>query len=456
MCERRRKKKTQKGRREEVGGAGAEAAVRAERCGSEVGKASSAGHKEAVQVAVQDVQLTYTAKRATSHALRYTKQKAAKRTKTYSSSDLAAILGIRAADLEDQEGPNREPAEPPSRYVALEEEVDDDEEGAAVPPADARAPGTDPEGSCGPPGAGRAPWWTQTFVRRGRLGSMKEDTSPAENGAIRVHGFREADQEGLYNATHDKAVQGRKGLGGAQALRKVAGARWQGTRTVLDSDDDDAEDASEGEPCLQNEIDNEEEPDRIVIVGPKRTAGQVPNGDAQSEEPLLNFDPRQDASAHTNVPKGMGVGKKKAKPLVAKKAKTKGEGKKRERENRIDGEKSREANPCSTADGKLKRKKQRGVCVPDVDGDRTPAVQGPAGSPSLGGDGGARTDKWVKAAKRVLQGAGKGLKMRHLCKKAICSRGKQVSEEVMALVEGRIAKSSSFVVSSKGVVTLPS
>jgi hypothetical protein len=65
--------------------------------------------------------------------------------------------------------------------------------------------------------------------------------------AIKVHGFRESDQEGLYHLAHDKAVHGRKGLGGAQALKKVAGARWQGTRTVLDSDSE----ASDEEPCLQ-------------------------------------------------------------------------------------------------------------------------------------------------------------------------------------------------------------
>jgi hypothetical protein len=66
--------------------------------------------------------------------------------------------------------------------------------------------------------------------------------------AIRVHGFREADQEGLYKLAHENAGHGRKGLGGAQALKKVGGARWEGTRTVLGSD---SEGDTDEEPCLQ-------------------------------------------------------------------------------------------------------------------------------------------------------------------------------------------------------------
>jgi hypothetical protein len=90
-----------------------------------------------------------------------------------------------------------------------------------------------------PPG-----WWgASTFVWVGCLGSSRQEAEDDEHGA-QERGFSEADQVAAFNAVTDAAVKGHKGLGLQHLPKKVAGARWAGTRTVLDADggDDDDED----------------------------------------------------------------------------------------------------------------------------------------------------------------------------------------------------------------------
>lgn len=84
-------------------------------------------------------------------------------------------------------------------------------------------------------------WWgAKMFVSSGRLGDkqVKKKTEPEKVG------FDEDDQERLYNATQGAATSGRAGLGIADRPKKVAGARWGGTKKKYDDDDE----ANEAEP----------------------------------------------------------------------------------------------------------------------------------------------------------------------------------------------------------------
>ncbi len=49
----------------------------------------------------------------------------------------------------------------------------------------------------------------------------------------------------VWTAAQDGATKSKQGLGRSGQPRKVAGARWQGTRTKLGSDDDASDGASD-------------------------------------------------------------------------------------------------------------------------------------------------------------------------------------------------------------------
>jgi hypothetical protein len=111
-------------------------------------------------------------------------------------------------------------APPPA---AEEEEEEEEEAGYAAPPAG---------------------WWGATMFRwAGRLGGVRRATKQAK-------GFCEDDQVDAYNNVHDHATHGKQGLGIRDAPKKVAGARWAGTKVSF-GDGADAggadEDAAEEE-----------------------------------------------------------------------------------------------------------------------------------------------------------------------------------------------------------------
>jgi hypothetical protein len=94
-----RKKKKAKGNRREgavEGGQSEHAGVLAVQLGNGEGVRDGKGLQRLEEAA----EICGTGRKVTTHVMRYAKQQASKRTKSYSSSDLAAILGIRAADLE--------------------------------------------------------------------------------------------------------------------------------------------------------------------------------------------------------------------------------------------------------------------------------------------------------------------------------------------------------------------
>ena len=104
-------------------------------------------------------------------------------------------------------------------------------------------------------------WWARYFIRGGRMGSLKK----ASISAIKKVGFSEQDQADLYTQAHDKATQGRVGLGRSSMPKKVAGARWEGKRTKLGSDSESEEEEEEEETTVEDGLEEE-----VTIVLPKK------------------------------------------------------------------------------------------------------------------------------------------------------------------------------------------
>eukprot|EP00898_Chlorokybus_atmophyticus_P009276 jgi/Chlat1/979/Chrsp108S01397 len=83
-------------------------------------------------------------------------------------------------------------------------------------------------------------WWRRLFVRGGQLGAIRDPEQ--ETGEV-VRGFSEKDQEDLYTQVQNKSIAGKKGLGVDGLPKKVAGARWGGTKMTFDDDDEGTEQA---------------------------------------------------------------------------------------------------------------------------------------------------------------------------------------------------------------------
>ena len=215
------------------------------------------------------------------HLGRFKKRESAKMVQNYSAHDLAAILGedpFAAAALayqstttavyqsdessdesEDDEEMNltkknggSEKKKKKINKSAVAAHADDDEDDA-----DAMVDTTE----C---------WWSNYFVRRGRMGSLRRKLPD------RARGFSEKDQTDVYTAAQENATQGRIGLGRSSMPKKVAGVRWGGTKTRLDSDDDDDDDEEDGDEeddekavaAALEKQDREEEAQGVVITLP--------------------------------------------------------------------------------------------------------------------------------------------------------------------------------------------
>jgi hypothetical protein len=167
---------------------------------------------------------------------RYTKREAGKLVKGYSQEDLSMILGVAPADfvapaamgatapseeaeaeakLRKKRRRDRSPAaEAPAAAAAAAEEEDYEEQEAWTPPA--------PD------------WWGASMFRwAGRLGGIRRASKHDK-------GFCEDDQVAAYNAVHDGATHGKQGLGVRDAPKKVAGARWAGSKVRFGEEDDAA------------------------------------------------------------------------------------------------------------------------------------------------------------------------------------------------------------------------
>ncbi len=139
----------------------------------------------------------------------------------------------------DSEAEAEEPA-PDARKRRRRERSPAADAGATLAAATAAAasesePEADAEEEAGAPPAG---WWGErTFRWSGRLGGVRRGTKKAK-------GFCEDDQVAAYNAVHDGATHGKQGLGIRDAPKKVAGARWAGSKVRFG--DDGAEEGGAG------------------------------------------------------------------------------------------------------------------------------------------------------------------------------------------------------------------
>ena len=209
-----------------------------------------------------------TKKKQATHVGRYHKRENAKRVRCYSSEDLAAILGsvpggsqppveddrpfmkeVRAEAQEDSEVSSSghmsdQETHPASKKVKLSKKEEEEEEAPQV-----------------------KSWWMGLFVRAGRMGSTRKELK-SKKVTAKV-GFSEKDQENLYTDVHNHATHGKQGLGIGDAPKKVAGARWQGTKTKLDSDDEDEEAVADEQ---DEEASSEEEDTGIVVLSAKKPA----------------------------------------------------------------------------------------------------------------------------------------------------------------------------------------
>lgn len=103
-----------------------------------------------------------------------------------------------------------------------------------------------------------------------------------------MHSFREDDQEALYHRVQSGATQAHAGLGRAAMPKKVAGARWEGTKTRLGSDSESEGGAESEEETEEEEEEGEEQGNGIVIVMPRTAAAKarsVSGAGAPSPEP---------------------------------------------------------------------------------------------------------------------------------------------------------------------------
>ncbi len=199
---------------------------------------------------------------------RYGKREAGKLVSGYSAADLSMILGIAPTEAfaappamqraqSDSDGDADEDAEAAAAAAAKAERkkrrrarspaAPDAPAAPAAPAADAAAAAAaaaadasdatededEEEGFGAPP----ADWWgASTFRRAGRLGGIRRSAKKEKSG------FCEDDQVDAYNKVHDGATQGKRGLGIKDAPKKVAGARWAGSKVTF-GDAEEAEDA---------------------------------------------------------------------------------------------------------------------------------------------------------------------------------------------------------------------
>lgn len=194
--------------------------------------------------------------RKATHIGRFKKRETSKMVKGYSSSDLAAILGEDPFAKQNIEALHAT-IETRQSMLSSSDDEDADKSNPATPIIDA--------------------WWSTYFVVGPRAGSKGEKKRIKKKST----GFSEKDQENLYSSAHDNATTGRVGLGRSSMPKKVAGVRWAGTKTRLDSssESDVEENSSEVE-------DLEEEQVEIQIVMPS-SKSKLPDLEAVIQKALF-------------------------------------------------------------------------------------------------------------------------------------------------------------------------
>ncbi|GAB4821901.1 hypothetical protein N2152v2_008947 [Parachlorella kessleri] len=215
------------------------------------------------------------------HVGRFKRREAAKMVKNYSTTDLAAILGgpggsAAAAGAVDPMLDMVFPAVEirAERPVGSSDSSGDEGAGAPVRGGGAAAASA-PDQDMGQDGSSArtertavtvpeddGKWWAGYFGRAARTPGA--GAGPSGQPTILVHGFREEDQENLYNIAQGGKTQGRVGLGRSSMPKKVAGTRWAGKKTRLGSD---SEDESEGDREQRQQQQQQAAPEGAVEGG---------------------------------------------------------------------------------------------------------------------------------------------------------------------------------------------
>ncbi|KDD74979.1 hypothetical protein H632_c948p0 [Helicosporidium sp. ATCC 50920] len=134
-------------------------------------------------------------------------------------------------------------------------------------------------------------WWAGAFCRASagvgaRLARVSTHfVRPGKTGHdhIRVSNFRETDQTALFELAHEKARQGKGGLGQGLArtgeeLRLASGEGWAGTKTRLGSDSEGEEEEREHGDLEAESDEDLEQATGIVVVLPKGKQRAAPGG----------------------------------------------------------------------------------------------------------------------------------------------------------------------------------
>ncbi|KAG2442104.1 hypothetical protein HYH02_009593 [Chlamydomonas schloesseri] len=406
-----------------------------------------------------------------SHVGRYHKRERAKLVKNYSAGDLDAILGGMAAAKQEVEAEEAAEAAAagldPTGAGALgfvmpviaevraaprqqEDDSSSDEEeeeaggsgrgaagaaAAAAPSASKPAkkakkpePQPQPEEQWEP---GKKPWWAGMFVRAGRMGSIRQELKGKVEGRtkIQITGFREQDQENLYEQAQHGAAHGRQGLGRGDMPKKVAGARWCGTKTkISEGDEEEAEEeAGSGSGSGSGSESESEDEGRIVVKLSKKEQAEA------------------DAKAAAATEAG-GSGRKAAEPEAAAAAGKEGKRKRKAEEAAKAAAEPAEAQP-SGKDGKKAKKEKKGkkdkqeneqaAAAPDS------AAAEAGSSPAAAAASDGKQPKWRKLVRQLLADAPeRRLKLKKLHKQLEESHGlggKKKGGKKGASVDGQLA-----------------
>ncbi|KAL3695302.1 hypothetical protein R1sor_009378 [Riccia sorocarpa] len=226
---------------------------------------------------------------------RYKRREQGKMVGSYSSTDLAAILGAVGGNTKSAEEvvpaanvpaasdplpiPDKEPSSSVSSKVTKKRKKK-----SAEADGEASNKENEPEEEAAvslPPLP--VDWWGLKwgFVRAGHLGAARDPekvrsgdvnaTASSRDPSVRT-AFREQDQEDLYNLVNNKATTGKKGLGRGDQPKKIGGARFEGQKKVFDSssEDEDEEEEEDGDAGT-SEVEEEEagkgKPSTKIISG---------------------------------------------------------------------------------------------------------------------------------------------------------------------------------------------
>jgi Pin2-interacting protein X1 len=127
-------------------------------------------------------------------------------------------------------------------------------------------------------------WWSSMFVLAGKAGSGRKARKGAATAGkgdgeqkkrINTEGFLEEDQEALYTQAQLGRATGKSGLGQGSQPKKVAGARWAGTKTKIGSDSDGDEGDDEGEEGSSGDDEGVDTGDASYVLPPKANGGAV-------------------------------------------------------------------------------------------------------------------------------------------------------------------------------------